>query len=71
MSITEINEKINEIIDDLGELRHVDSTELDAVRTKLEDIQTELDNISNTYGDDTDDTLSIDDDDEYEEDPRY
>ena len=59
MSITEINEKIGEILDDLGELRHVDATELDAVRTKLEDVQTELDN-----------TLSIDED-EYNEDPRY
>jgi len=69
MSITEINEKINEIIDDLGELRHVERTELDAVRTKLEDIQTELDNLSNTYGDDTEDVLQ--DEDEYDEDPQY
>lgn len=69
MSITEINEKINEIIDDLGELHHVDAAELDAVRTKLEDVQTELDNLSNTYGDDTEDGFA--DGDEYEEDPRY
>lgn len=67
MSITEINEKINEILDDLGELHHVDSAELDAVRTKLEDVQTELDNLSNTYGDDTEDAFA--DGDEYEEDP--
>lgn len=64
MSINTINEKISEIINSLDELEHVESSELDSVRTKLEDVQEDLDHLSEIYGDDEYDIGDDDDDDD-------
>lgn len=52
MSITEVNDKISEVISLLDEIEHIDSCELEPVRTILEDAQEKLDKLSNQYGDD-------------------
>jgi hypothetical protein len=52
MSITEVNDKISEVIGLLDEIEHIDSCELEPVRTILEDAQEKLDKLSNQYGDD-------------------
>lgn len=52
MSITEVNDKISEVISLLDEIEHIDSNELELVRTTLEDAQEKLDKLSNQYGDD-------------------
>lgn len=52
MSITKVNDKISKVISLLDEIEHIDSCELESVRTILEDAQEKLDKLSNKYGDD-------------------
>ena len=52
MTIAAIQERIDEIIEGLDELTHVDSSARDAIREKLEDVMEMLDNAAEQYGDD-------------------
>ena len=52
MSITEINDKISEVIGLLDEIEHIECSEIEPVRAVLELAQEKLDMLSNQYGDD-------------------
>lgn len=52
MSITEINDKISEVISLLDEIEHIEYNEIEPVRSVLELAQEKLDVLSNQYGDD-------------------
>lgn len=67
MSITEINDKISEVIGLLDEIEHIEYSEIEPVRAMLELAQEKLDILSNQYGDDD----YEDDYDEDEDDVSY
>ena len=67
MSITEINDKISEVISLLDEIEHIEYNEIEPVRAMLELAQEKLDILSNQYGDDD----YEDDYDEDEDDVSY
>lgn len=54
MTISEINESITRAIEGLDEVTWIPQEEIYSLRTQLENVQESLDNLSDTYGDESD-----------------